>query len=159
MLRSLFSRRSIKSSHKFRVPTEVLKHSSMLTAYWTVSDGRVSSPSNSPCRSNSHRGVDDRQPWSEQLGVADNLPNKIPNLEGKANMQNINRTYVGDGRLNIYAHRVVVFGNEFQEWFTNFSEPDDNDCLNFVHWSYLDRISELIYNGFLSLAGGYRCCH
>src|SRR5436309_4328358 len=126
MLRGLFRQRSIQSSHKFRVPLEVFKHVRVLASYRTVSHGRVSSLSNSPCRSNGYRTVDDRQPRSEQLGVTGGLTNKLPILERITNMQNINGTYVGNGRPNIYAHRVVVFGNELQERLTNLSEPDDD---------------------------------
>jgi hypothetical protein len=76
---------------------------------------------------NRNGAVDDCHFGLEQFDVANRLPGEIPNLERVAHMKNVDFLNVSNGRRDVHSNRVVVPGNEIEEWLPYLSESYNNN--------------------------------
>src|ERR1041384_6146635 len=79
----------IQRPNELCVTAHFLHHARMLSTNRTVDHRCPRSLSHRPRRANCHRAVDDRQSGLEKLDIACSLANKILDLEGVADMQNV----------------------------------------------------------------------
>src|SRR5947208_8480141 len=108
----------------------------MLAADRTVHHRGARSLGDGPRRADPDRAVDDRHAGSETLDIAGGLADKVLDLEGVADVHDVDTLDSLGRRRNVESHGLVARGGELEERAPDLSEPDDDDGRSAAHDRY-----------------------
>src|SRR6516225_3223796 len=107
---------------EFHIATQIVEHAHVFAAHWAVDDRGARLLRDRSGSADLHRAVDDGKGRLEELDIPGRFPDEVWNLEGVANMQNINALRPLRAGNKIHPDRVVNGGSKFKNRLADLAE-------------------------------------
>jgi hypothetical protein len=131
MFNGLPSSRRIACSHELGVLVELVQHAKVFATHRTMHHlGACPLCDRARC-ANGHRAVDDREGGPETFDIAGCFTDEVADLEGIADVQNIDLTDWLWRRRKVYANGIVTLAHSLKKRFPDFAKSGDDNLLFF----------------------------